>query len=211
MVGVLLSQVLVVGALFVYASFFEWSLHRFLMHRPTVVTYPFRTHTLTHHRNFRSDASYHLFPGQSQDSLTFAWWNAPLLIGVHLPVLWGVERFCGVPVVWTGMATLGLYYWLYEYGHWCMHVPKDRWIERTRAFRWLDAHHRGHHRLYAKNLNVVFPLADYVFRTRRRFEWEREEKSFCPAGDPSRSTVENEAVQPPVADDQTAARVGDGR
>ena len=31
MVHMLLSQALVVGALFVYASFFEWILHRFVM------------------------------------------------------------------------------------------------------------------------------------------------------------------------------------
>ena len=78
MVHMLLSQALVVGALFVYASFFEWTLHRFVMHRVLLISYPFRTHTLTHHRDFRSDASYHLRPNQSYESLTFAWWNAPL-------------------------------------------------------------------------------------------------------------------------------------
>jgi hypothetical protein len=175
MVRMLLSQALVVGALVVYASFFEWTLHRFLMHRVLLIAFPFRTHTLTHHRNFRSDASYHL-RHQSHESLTFAWWNAPLLISLHVPVLWGVETLSGAPVLWAGVATLGAYYFLYEYGHWCMHVPEKRWIERTRVFRWLDAHHRGHHRLHAKNLNVVFPLADCVFRTRQHFEWEREEE-----------------------------------
>jgi len=104
---------------------------------------------------------------------------------LHVPVLWGVERLSGVPVLWAGVATFGLYYFFYEYGHWCMHVRKRRWIERTKVFRWLDAHHRGHHRMHAKNLNVVFPLADYVLRTRRHFEWEREEGSLCPADDPT--------------------------
>jgi len=33
MVHMLLSQALVIGALSVYASFFEWTLHRFVMHR----------------------------------------------------------------------------------------------------------------------------------------------------------------------------------
>jgi hypothetical protein len=32
MVHMLLSQALVIGTLFVYASFFEWTLHRFVMH-----------------------------------------------------------------------------------------------------------------------------------------------------------------------------------
>lgn len=49
-----------------------------------------------------------LLHNQSRESLTFAWWNAPLLIGLHVPV-----------------------------------------------------------------------------RTRRHFEWEREEGSLCPADNPS--------------------------
>jgi hypothetical protein len=33
------------------------------------------------------------------------------------------------------MAALAGYYGLYEYGHWCMHNPGGRLIERTRVFR----------------------------------------------------------------------------
>ncbi len=40
MVHMLLSQALVIGALFVYASFFEWTLHRFVMHRVLLISYP---------------------------------------------------------------------------------------------------------------------------------------------------------------------------
>ncbi len=43
-----------------------------------------------------------------------------------------------------------------------MHVPKDRWIEKTWVFRWLNTHHYLYHRYAFKNLNVVFPLADWV-------------------------------------------------
>lgn len=43
-------------------------------------------HTLIHHRDFRSDSSSHLRPNQSRESLTFAWWNAPMLIGLHVPL-----------------------------------------------------------------------------------------------------------------------------
>lgn len=86
MVHILLSQALVIGALFVYASFFEWTLHRFMMHRVLLISYPSRSHTLIHHRDFRSDSSYHLRSNQSHESLMFAWWNAPLLIGLHGPL-----------------------------------------------------------------------------------------------------------------------------
>ena len=80
MVHMLVSQALVVGALFVYASFFEWTLHRCVMYRVLSSTFPFRTHTLTHHRNLRRDASYRPRPNPSHESLAFAWWNAPLPI-----------------------------------------------------------------------------------------------------------------------------------
>ncbi len=55
MVHMLLSRALMIGALFVYASFFEWTPYRFVMHRVLLISYPFRTHTLIHHRDFRSD------------------------------------------------------------------------------------------------------------------------------------------------------------
>jgi hypothetical protein len=31
---------------------------------------------------------------------------------------------------------------------------------------WIDQHHRLHHLKPMRNLNVVLPLADFVFRTR---------------------------------------------
>ena len=39
----------------VYASFFEWTLHRYVMHRPVgKFRYPFESHALIHHRVFRA-------------------------------------------------------------------------------------------------------------------------------------------------------------
>jgi sterol desaturase/sphingolipid hydroxylase (fatty acid hydroxylase superfamily) len=63
------------------------------------------------------------------------------------------------------MAALGVYYSLYEYLHFCMHVPRERRLETTAWFRWLDAHHHMHHKRHLNNLNVVLPLADLVLGT----------------------------------------------
>jgi hypothetical protein len=68
-------------------------------------------------------------------------------------------------IFFGGMAALGLYYFLYEYLHFCMHVPKGRWLEKSAWFSWLDAHHHQHHERHFKNLNVVLPLADLLFGT----------------------------------------------
>src|SRR5207245_1285189 len=53
----------------------------------------------------------------------------------------------------------------YEVFHWCEHVPKGRWFERTRWFQFLLEHHRIHHKYARKNYNVVLPLGDLLFGT----------------------------------------------
>ena len=149
-------------SLFLYASFFEWILHRFLMHQP-IWSYPFRSHALIHHGIFRSGPTYFLSQEGDLKKVRFAWWNAPLIIGLHVPLLLWVQHLLHVNIFFGGMVALGLYYFLYEYLHFCMHVPKGRWIEKTAWFSWLDSHHHMHHKRHFNNLNVVLPLADLVF------------------------------------------------
>lgn len=151
-------------SLFLYASFFEWFLHRFLMHQP-FWAYPFRSHALIHHGIFRSGPTYFLSQEKDFKKIRFAWWNAPLIFSLHAPVLLWIQHLLDVNIFFGGMAALGFYYFLYEYLHFCMHVPNGRWVERTGWFRWLNAHHHMHHKRHFKNLNVVFPLADIVFGT----------------------------------------------
>lgn len=149
-------------SLFLYASFFEWALHRFLMHQP-IWDYPFRSHALVHHGIFRTGPAYFLSQERDIQKVRFAWWNAPLIIGLHIPPLLWVQHLFQMNIFFGGFAALGLYYFLYEYLHFCMHVPKDRWIEKTAWFIWLDSHHHMHHKRHFNNLNVVLPLADLLF------------------------------------------------
>lgn len=152
----------------VYASFFEWTLHRFLMHRPLLgFTYPYRTHGITHHTVFGSGPNYHLLDGKDRDLVTMAWWNGPVLILFNSPAALATAWIAGT---WWAIApflgALLVYYAAYEYFHWCMHVPGPRWFQGTRVFKWVDQHHRLHHLEPMRNLNVVLPLADFVLRTR---------------------------------------------
>jgi hypothetical protein len=155
------------SAAFVIASFFEWALHRYFMHRPVGrFQYAFRAHALVHHHTFKADETYHLQDDKDKSTIPMAWWNGPLLIAL-----------CMVPVVavaWPlGMWALAIgalpgfivYYGAYEYMHWCMHLPKERRLERSQLFRRLNGHHLLHHRYMHKNFNVVLPLADFCFRT----------------------------------------------
>jgi len=134
------------------------------MHTP-LLGYSFHAHALIHHGLFRADQSYHLQREEDEPKVTFAWWNAPGLLFLHVPLLVSVGYLSGSPGYWGGAAALVLYYALYEYLHWCMHVPQNRWLENTRAFRFLKVHHYLHHRFAFRNLNVVLPLADWVLGT----------------------------------------------
>lgn len=151
----------------VYASFFEWLLHRFVMHRPLgPFRYPFVAHAMVHHRVFRADETYHLIHAKDAETIPMAWWNGPVLVLLGISPFvatawvfgnWGL--LCGAGLVCAG------YYGAYEYMHWCMHLPKKRSVERSGIFFRLNGHHLLHHRCMGKNFNVVFPLADLLLGT----------------------------------------------
>lgn len=155
------------AAAFVYCSFFEWTLHKYIMHMDHLLKYPHRAHQLEHHEIFKADGTYFIQDPKDLNNVTFAWWNAPLLIALHSPLFAGAYFFLGGLPALLGMFTaMAGYYALYEYLHFCMHVPGNRSFERTRFFKFVQEHHRLHHVYYMKNLNVVIPIADFILGTR---------------------------------------------
>ncbi|MFN7139082.1 MAG: fatty acid hydroxylase [Limisphaerales bacterium] len=178
----------------VFASFFEWLLHRFFMHRPTWnFRYPFERHTLIHHRIFKADHTYHLIDEADKHTIPMAWWNGPVLVGCcQVPFLiaaiffqkWGL--LCGAAISCT------LYYAAYEYMHWCMHLPKRRHVERSGIFFRLNGHHLLHHRYMHKNFNVVLPLADLILGTlllRSKVHFKQAEGPSVPNVQPRKPAV----------------------
>ena len=164
----------------VYDSFFEWTLHRYVMHRPVkFLTYSFERHTLTHHRVFKADETYHVKQERDKYTVPMAWWNGPVLIATT-QVPFAVSAWltnCTTILCGSFLATC-LYYAAYEYLHWCMHVPRERNVERSGIFFRLNGHHLLHHRYMGTNFNVVLPLADWclgtlLLRARTRFAQAR--------------------------------------
>jgi hypothetical protein len=151
----------------VYGSFFEWSVHKYLMHKPFgSFKYAFRAHAVVHHQVFKADHTYHLIHDHDKETIPMAWWNGPVLIlGSALPFVicsWILGQWGLVTGAAIGMTS---YYVLYERIHWCMHLPKARRLEQSWLFRRLNGHHLLHHRYMHKNFNVVFPLADLCLGT----------------------------------------------
>lgn len=151
----------------VFASFFEWTLHKYVMHRPVgKFRYAFQAHAVVHHQVFKADKTYHLHDEKDKETIPMAWWNGAvlILIGVIPFVLislamgqWGLALGGFLAFTW--------YYCFYEYIHWCMHLPKARRVEKPWWFRKLNGHHLLHHRYMHKNFNVVLPVADWALGT----------------------------------------------
>lgn len=163
-----------------YCSIFEWSLHRFVMHRPFFgFTYAFQAHAQVHHGIFRADESYHLIKEETKKTIPMAWWNGPVLVllsSVPFDLVGWWFGTWSVPVV--SVVVISAYYGTYEYLHWCMHLPKNRRLESFKIFRRLNGHHILHHRYHNHNFNVVLPLADLLFgtlllRAKNRFDQAR--------------------------------------
>jgi len=151
----------------IYSSFFEWTLHRYIMHRPLgKFRYPFESHALVHHRVFKADDTYHLINPKDAKTIPMAWWNGPVLVllGI-LPFIIAAALIGHWWLLVGAVLASASYYGTYEYIHWCMHLPKKRNLERSGIFFRLNGHHLLHHRYMGKNFNVVLPLADLFLGT----------------------------------------------
>ena len=84
-------------------------------------------------------------------------WPAPLYCRSRFTGHWAL--------LWGAFAACVGNYGIYEYMHWCMHLPRKRYLERSGIFFRLNGHHLLHHRYMHKNFNVVLPLADLCLGT----------------------------------------------
>jgi len=156
--------------LVLYFSLEEWLLHRYVMHNHKLkwFTYAYKAHTVVHHVKFKADESYHLPRGESEKEtlIPMAWWNGPALVLIgSIPFFIGTFVFDNW-LIWILSLLVGsAYYAVYEYLHWCFHLPKDRLIEMPWFYRRLNGHHLLHHRYMKTNFNVVLPFWDLVLGT----------------------------------------------
>lgn len=158
-----------VTAFLVVNSFVEWTVHRYVMHRPTIFRYPYRQHAELHHTIFDGGRNYHARNLHMLEHVRFIAADYLLFMLAVAPVWTVVELAVGRPVILGGMlaALAGLQ--TFNSLHLRFHVPRDTWFQRTRFFRFLKEHHRLHHDDQRFNFNVYFlPLADAVMGTWKR-------------------------------------------
>jgi hypothetical protein len=135
------------------------------MHVPRVPKEAFRGHTIVHHGLYKGDDSYFVAEDQHPEHILLKPYALPAIVLAHLPLMILVEKYLIHHTLIGSLTATILYFVVYEYMHWNMHVPRHHFVERFGWFRYLRQHHKLHHRYYMKNFCVLFPLADLCFGT----------------------------------------------
>lgn len=157
-----------------YASWAEWVVHKHFMHKLFLpFSFAYDGHR-RHHRAFLCDETYRLktHPDDA-DKIRFVWWQGIALVIFGGIPFWIVAWVVGQKTTEAGVTFAGvsfvvflLYYLAFEVLHSWMHNPTGRFFESWAVFRSIDRRHLLHHRYQSHNLNVVVPLADWIFDTR---------------------------------------------
>ena len=162
-----LTEGLAFLVLFVYCSYFEWFIHRHLMHvkRPFPFHEAFKGHTLIHHQLYHWNGKFEVKTPGRPPHITLRWYAFPVMIGLHLPVFALFQWLTHWPTFYGAAMGCIVYFSGYEYTHYLMHVPRGHYVERFRWFKFIKEHHRLHHKYMLRNMNVFIPLADVCFGT----------------------------------------------
>jgi hypothetical protein len=147
----------------VYANCLEWALHRYVLHglgktKGTIWSFHFHGHHKISRKNKGVDLDYKTWGFKKENMFLL------ILLLVHLPTLLFSYSF---------FFTLSLYTFLYYFMHRKSHL--DAGFCRT-WMPWHWDHHMG--RDQDANWCVLFPLADYVFRTRVKYVYNDDHRAI---------------------------------
>jgi hypothetical protein len=165
---------LLLPAFWVFANFFEWTVHRFPMHRPLLPRIMYRNHAGIHHGAFADDTMAIDDP-RELSLIMMPWYTIIGLLVAASPVAIVAALIGGPPL--AGIFYVGAlsYFLFYETVHALYHLPPQRLarfgIRGDGLFARMRAHHMRHHaprRMTHVNFNVTVPLADIVLGTRER-------------------------------------------
>ncbi len=152
----------------VVANFFEWFVHKHLMHRkhwPVRVLY--EKHTVMHHKLYREDS----MALKDWRELAFVLVPSAGILGAVLASMAMCSLFAlvlGSDVGLLSVVTQASYVLAYELSHLSYHLPVRHPIRRLPLLRKLSRHHARHHDpklMQRHNFNVTVPLADWVLGT----------------------------------------------
>lgn len=166
-------ELLVIPATLLACNIVEWSMHTFVMHVPRkdalgAAMNIYTRHTLNHHQFFSrermtydniNDYRIVFFPPVALLSLVG-------LSSVPAAILAKLTRSRNAGILFL-MTTTGMYL-TYEAFHYCCHLEDNAFLRNLPFVNTIRRHHAAHHDkriMKERNMNLTFPIADWLFGT----------------------------------------------
>jgi hypothetical protein len=163
-------EYLTIPVVFLVANFFEWAVHRYIMHRPSNVPAlraVYTRHTLMHHQFF-TEAEMRFADHHDWRVTFFPPYALVVFTLMSIPPALAAGVLVSADVGWLLITTTTSMYLIYEFMHFCCHV-EENWFVRNMPFvNTIRRHHTAHHDqsiMMERNMNLTFPIMDYVFGT----------------------------------------------
>lgn len=144
-------------------SFLEWLSHRFILHSKAIVRFAYQEHDQRHHEEYGHGDTFHV-PGRDYGR-DFNLRDWALFLAFVMPLWAGLEWWTGKPLLIGAFLSACAYLHTFNVIHRHFHAPNGSWLEGCAVYRFLHEHHRMHHKVRHRNLNVVFPFADLCLGT----------------------------------------------
>lgn len=161
---------LAIPVVFLFCNIFEWYLHRHIMHRPSRVK-AFRAiytrHMLMHHQFF-TDSEMRFADSHDWRVTFFPPYALIVFILISIPGALLFGWLISANVGWFLMCTTTSIYLIYEFMHFCCHIGEGWFVRYCPFVNSNRRHHAAHHNqsiMMERNMNLTFPIADWLFGT----------------------------------------------
>lgn len=161
---------LLVVPVFVFSNWFEWWIHKYVMHR-LIDVWALRAiydrHTRQHHQYFTNNE-------MTVDStrefriIFFPWRALATFIGMGTPFALALGWLINPNAGYVLMVTIVGQYLIYETFHYCCHVHENWFVRNIPFVNTIRRHHTAHHNqgiMMDRNMNLTFPVADWLMGT----------------------------------------------
>ena len=163
-------ELLAIPFFFLSASFVEYIVHRYPLHRKLPLgNLAFTQHTLRHHQYY-TDEAIEALQAKEYHLVLFPFWGVALIqYAVNLPFSILIGSLLGERIGMLGLVVGVFFFFVYETVHAICHFPAGAELFKITLFYKLKEHHRIHHRkgLMSKvNFNIVYPTWDWLLGTK---------------------------------------------
>ena len=159
-----------IPVVFLCTNLFEWFLHVQVMHRPRKnkgLRAIYTRHTLMHHQFF-TDTEMRFANSTDWRVTFFPPYALIVFILISVPAALGAGWLISPNTGWLLMCVTTSIYLIYEFMHFCCHISENWFVRNCPFVNTIRRHHAAHHKqsmMMRRNMNLTFPIADWLFGT----------------------------------------------